>query len=408
MGDTEVLARIDIWASEGLIDGPTAARLRAAELARNGGGDRPVAATSLVTAATARFGPGISVGEMFAYLGSGFLLAAWFMLISRLAGEAGRGLVWAFGLLVVAVVLVAIAFRIRDDSARFVRAAGVAFLVAGGAFGGAAYVLVDELVNEPQTFEAPPDTTAPFLAGAAVWLVAAAILRRLHPAILTQLGLVAAIVATSAALMRWLEPIVFGAPTFDGFPTEPESPVRVVLIAMGWGVTAVVLGVIGLAEARSRTVEAGGRAALTRVAAGLTAVLGTAGAVFASGFVGADEYDRLIPPLIGDALLIAVSAVLLERAFRRETSAFVLPAALGMILGLSDLNAQYLAEVTGPEIALLVEGVILLAAGVGFDRLRRRLSRRGIATDAPGSGAGRQPVEDGSVDVAVNPESHPA
>ncbi|MBA2255179.1 MAG: hypothetical protein H0W07_08705, partial [Chloroflexi bacterium] len=80
---------------------------------------------------------------------------------------------------------------------------------------------------------------------------------------------------------------------------------------------------------------------------------------------------------VGDTILILVSAVLLERAFRRSASAFVYPAALGVIIGLSDLNATYLAAATTSELALLVEGAILLAAGFAFDRLRRRVGGTG-------------------------------
>ena len=156
-----------------------------------------------------------------------------------------------------------------------------------------------------------------------------------------------------------------------------ESPASVVLIGIGWGLTAIVLGVIGLRESRSRMPGAESRAALTRFAAGMTAVLGTASAVLSSRYLGAEQYGRLIPPFVGDAILIAVSAVLLERAFRRQASAFVYPAALGVIIGLSDLNGSYLAKATSSELALLVEGAILLAAGFAFDRLRRRVGGTG-------------------------------
>jgi hypothetical protein len=240
--------------------------------------------------------------------------------------------------------------------------------------GGAAYVLVDEVVNQGRAIEVVGDATAPLLAGSAVWLAFALAYRRIHPAMLTQAGLILAAVAVAAAVMTWLEPILFGARTFDETP-EPDSPLRVVLMAVGWGITAVVLGLVGLREAGSRAPGSSPRAALTRFAAGLTAVLGAANAVLANGNLGNGEYGRLIEPAIGAVALIAVSAVLLERAFRRDSTAFVYPAALGMIIGLSDLNASYLAEASGAELALLVEGVILLGAGFAFDRLRRRVGR---------------------------------
>lgn len=387
MSDATILARIESWLADGVIDAPTAARLREAE-GRAGDGE-PARGRRGDTASTL-FGPSIRVGEMFAYVGGGFLLAACYALIGRLASESAVGdALWAVGLFVIAVAVGVGGFRIRDGSPRFRRAAGVAFLASAAHLGGAAYALVIELANPDTVEPVASNDVAPALAGAAAALIGALVYRRLHPALLTQVGLVGAVVVSAAAVMRWLESILFGARSFDVMEPPVESPAKVVLIGIGWGLTAIVLGVLGLRESRSRMPGSEARAALTRFAAGMTAVLGTASAVLATGYLGGDEYGRLIPPVVGDAILIAVSAVLLERAFRRQASAFVYPAALGVIIGLSDLNATYLAAATTSELALLVEGAILLAAGFAFDRLRRRVGGTG---EPPPASA--QPIPD--------------
>jgi hypothetical protein len=252
----------------------------------------------------------------------------------------------------------------------------VALLASAANVGYATWALMDEILG--------PDDRLPLVFGAVALLIAGALYRRLHPALLTQVAVIVGVLTVAWAAMNWLEPIIFGPTNFidNVAPTAPDSVLRPVVIAIGWGFAAVVLGVLGLREDRGAGVGAPARAAVTRVAAGLTAVLGTASAAFASGMLVGGDYGRLIPPILGDALLIAVSAILLERAFRREASAFVLPAALGVIIGLSDLNANYLAAATSQEVALLVEGAILLAAGFAFDRLRRRVGVLGEATFA--------------------------
>jgi len=374
MSESLVIARIDAWVEAGLIDEATATRLRAAEAAVPT--ESPPAA---VPAARRRgfplgtvFGPSVAVGEMFGYLGAAFLLAAWFVMVGRNGNETSLGT----GALVAAGVLAAFGILVRTQSARLGRAAGVAFLAAGASLFGGTYLLI----------ATPSDTShLQQVAAAAVWLVAASTFRRLHRALLTQLGLIVAILVTAAATMRWLEGIIFPPVSFE-FEAPVDSPTRVILLAIGWGIAAVVLGVLGLVEARGTDPAAGTRAALTRLAAGLTAILGTATAVFASGSLGGGEYGRLIEPVIGDAALIAVSAILLQRAFWRQASAFVYPAALGVIIGLSDLNAMYLSRATSTELALLAEGLILLAAGLGFDRLRRRIGSLADGDDDDGEG----------------------
>ncbi len=69
-----------------------------------------------------------------------------------------------------------------------------------------------------------------------------------------------------------------------------------------------------------------------------------------------------------------MSAVLLGLAFRREAPAYVIAAAYGIILALTDANRAYVAsEGTGAAVPLLLEGAILVGVGFAADRLRRRI-----------------------------------
>jgi hypothetical protein len=81
-------------------------------------------------------------------------------------------------------------------------------------------------------------------------------------------------------------------------------------------------------------------------------------------------------------VILIVCAVLVERGFRREASVYVYPAALGVIIAATDLNATYLSDTI--EIGLLIEGGILIAAGILADRLRRRI---GVRPAPPNPGA---------------------
>jgi ABC-type Co2+ transport system permease subunit len=63
------------------------------------------------------------------------------------------------------------------------------------------------------------------------------------------------------------------------------------------------------------------------------------------------DFDRVIAPWLADVAIIVVSAVLVERAFRRDASAFVYPAALGVMIAATDFNFTYLSDST--EIGLL-------------------------------------------------------
>ena len=148
---------------------------------------------------------------------------------------------------------------------------------------------------------------------------------------------------------------------------------------LGW---AVVLGVLarlewrigGYAPEATNAAEqaAARRARVTRLVAGLTAVAGTTGAAMIYGMDG-----RALPPWIGELAILAVSGVLLALAIRFGALEYLVPAALGFIIALTDLNSQYVVEQTGIGVALVLEGFILIGTGILADRLRRAMVRRG-------------------------------
>ena len=120
---------------------------------------------------------------------------------------------------------------------------------------------------------------------------------------------------------------------------------------------------------------------MTRFWAGLVAVVGLASALTQTGNLGDDRYGRVLEPWIADVAILALAAILTERAFRRGSNAFILAAAIGLIIALTDFNFSYLSEST--DVGLLIEGGILLAVGFTGDRLRRRLDHAGGVPPAP-------------------------
>jgi hypothetical protein len=220
------------------------------------------------------------------------------------------------------------------------------------------------------------DTNARLVLPGLVAVVVAVAFRRIHPAVLTQLGVLGAVVSLTWGLLSWIGQVLFPQ-SFDLGPAAPLGPdpiVQVFLILAAWLLTAATFGLIGLREARMESPEASQRAAVSRSAAGLTAVLGAAMAISISAVRLNGDYGRVLEPGIGDVILLVIAAVLLERAFRREAGSFVYAAGLGVIIALTDLNSSYLARATSMEVGLLVEGAILLVAGFFFDRLRRRVT----------------------------------
>lgn len=389
-----VLERIADWEAAGLIDPATAARLRLAEADRPAEPATPAAsavaeASSAADAPPMRgpssvaavFGPGVTIGEMFAYLGGGFLLGAFETFVFRLAGSDNRSeLPIAIGSAIAAIALTLFGLNLMNGDPRRRRAAGVLFGLAVAHVGVAAGAVSDV---------AGLDWPLVGVIGALVASVAAIGLRVLHPSLLTQVALLASITTLAGLVLSLIERIVVPERQFSdsGVPIlQPGSPDPIVLVAFTaawWLVLAVIVGVIGLreAEATDHDPTAGRRASLTRLWAGLVAVIGLSTAVTRSDYTANGDFRRIIEPWLGELAILVLAAILVERAFRRDASTFVYAAALGLMIALSDFNFSYLSS--SAELGLLIEGLILLAAGFGADRLRRRLGQSTTRSSAP-------------------------
>jgi hypothetical protein len=384
VSDPEV--HIAEWETAGLIDAPVAQRLRRAVSGATGAESpgHPDTRTSLpglsVTSAGSFFGPGVAIGEMFGYLGGGFLLGAWITFLGRAAETTDREAILTGGLTLVALVMFALGIFLASGDPRRRRGAGVAFVTVTALAAGAAAFLVqlDFLRNTLQG-------QAPGVLIAVVAVVVGAGLRRLLPAVATQMGLLAALTGLAGAVLAWFQELVSpievgGGVTLNPVPAAPY-PVGLVLAAgIWWLLVALGMGFLGLLEARNAGADGAAirRVNVTRFWASLVAVVGLASAVTQTGSLGGDRYGRVLEPSIADLAILALAIVLVERAFRRGSNAFILSAAIALVVALSDFNFSYLSEST--DVGLVIEGAILLAVGFVGDRLRRRLNRSGTGS----------------------------
>jgi hypothetical protein len=376
MTDDAVIERIAAWEAGGIIDAATAERLRQSELDRDPKPTSPTApsaagpeARGAPSTIAAVFGPGVSLVEMFSYVGGAFVLAAWFAFSLRLTAEAGgvRGQ-WltVASLAIPAAALFLLGTALHRGSARRSRAAGVCLALSTSlvSLGVAANLAI---LFEPGEWQLVVATAAGFLVALAY--------RWLHPSLLTDLAALGWATGLVGATLDLVAATLVPEPTFGTFGLDRTSGlVLAVLSSAAWIGTGIGFGVVALSEASQGSADALRRAAVTRFWAGTVVVVGVALAVMRSFYDDVlGETVRVIPPWAGVLVVVLVSAVLIERAFRRESSAFVFAAALGLIIALSDLNVSYVAPAGGTEIALLLEGVLLLAAALGAERLSGRI-----------------------------------
>lgn len=364
----QVLERIAVWEADGLIDAATADRLRAVEAGPTSDPGAAAPTRSATTwSASSFFGPTPTIVEVFGYLGAGFFLGAWSAFLARITGESNGEAIRAAGTGLATAVLIGLAFVLRGGDVRRRRGAGVAVLAATCTAAAAA-----DFAGQLLHLDTRP---LAFLIDATVALAVAALGRRLVPSLTTQVALLGGLTGLGAAILALLEPVV----SYDGgccpvVPQPADDLVRVVFLpAAGWLVVAVSLGLLGLAEARSGSGPALRRASLTRFWAASVALIGLSSSAFRYGSFGNDQYGRLLEPWVGDGLVLVLAVVLLERAIRRGSSAYLVVAAIGLVTALTDFNFSYLSE--SRDVGLVIEGVILLGVGFGADRLRRRLDR---------------------------------
>ena len=196
-------------------------------------------------------------------------------------------------------------------------------------------------------------------------------------------------------MLAWASSLVYSTDfgSGGGYTTDPISqpaePVGLIVASAAWWLlVAFGLGLLALHEARQRRLRSG-----RRPSRGHDPLPGrnrrrrrNVDRADATGFAGRGQLrapDRAVDcrprPARG-------AAVLLERAFRRDSTAFVLPAALGLILAMTDFNFSYFADST--YVGLLIEGGILLvgraSSGTGFGRrLGRSAARPAIGGPSP-------------------------
>lgn len=363
----DIADQIVAWQAAGVIDAETAARLldtlpSDGERATRSGQRRTGEGFGDL------FGPGVQVAEAFAYLGIGFLAASWTAFLGTFGGGDDGRTSWIVGSAVAALAFAGIWAVLRLGDARRRRGAGAAALLSTG-YAATAFAVATEVA-------ANGDGVLTFLVSSLGATVAAAAFRWALPALLTQVGVLASATAFAGAVMSFVRESIFGGSTFDAPMPSTDAVALAVLEAAAWVIVAFVFGLLGLREARAiGDAPAQRRASLTRLWAGLTAVSGVAMGLMRTGpLPGSDfEYGRLLEPWIGELALIILAAVLVERAFRRSSSTFLLAGVLALLIALTDFNASYLTD--SIQTGLLVEGMILLAIGYGANRLRHRLGR---------------------------------
>lgn len=412
-----VTARIDAWQRAELIDSVTADRLRADEAAQPhdldaSSADAPSRVAPMPSAApvgrpgylaiSSVFGPGITIGEMFGYLGAGFLLGAWSAFVVRLAGSSADLTMIGGGALLAAVGLVVLALALGTTDPRRRRAAGVALVVAvlyvAAAIGG---------FIARSNFD--PYLIAMIVSVASMG--AATAFRLLLPSLLTTIALIGSITSFGWAVLAFVVSLV--VPRVD-YAFEPGSqagnPLPGLLItAVGWLVVGLALGILAIAEDRAAPQAANDpdgnaaarrRSTLIRAWAGLVAVWGLASAVTTTTYINDNfDYGRVIAPWIGDGAILVLALILVERAFRRDSGAFLFAAGIGFATALTDLNFSYLSE--SRDLGLLIEGGVLLVVGFGAERLRRRMPG-GRPPSAP------SPVDEPGEAVVHDPFAPPA
>ena len=198
----QVLDRIAAWEAAGLIDAATSERLRAAEAAQSShetgdmrAPDAAAPARRGPSSVASISGPGITIGEMFAYLGGAFLLGAYETFVFRAAGSVDRGsLTITVGMMVAALALTLCGVVLRTGDARRRRAAGVVLALAVLHVGAAVAAGA-----EGAGFGWP---AIGVIAGAVATLAAFGY-RVLHPSLLTQVALLASLTSFAGVTLSW-------------------------------------------------------------------------------------------------------------------------------------------------------------------------------------------------------------
>lgn len=366
MGDP-ISERIEGWRSAGLIDAVTAERLLAAEASGPSPEDE-----GLRTLGTARSAAGytgfsleLELGDVFGYLGLGFVLAAWYaILLNRIIGvidlsdpaQQARYALWYGGGTVAAGLATAIGgLAGRGRIGALTRAAGP-LLLAG---------TIQVFLGAEQIAE----VAAPHLSTPAHWFVAALVFaagavvaRGALNALPTQAALYVALDAVgltaATALGEALWPLA--SPAGDGGPASAPAGAYLRTLLLVGGPALASLAIAALARgARGRALAFG------RLSAGLSLALGVGWAIAGAGTAGWS-----LDPWFGTVALGTAAILLLAAAARTAALAYAYPAALAAVLTLSVFNVGIVRGAVGDGPAFLFEGLALVAVGLTLNRWR--------------------------------------
>lgn len=363
MATTVVLDRIATWERSGAIDHVLADRLRALEAAD--ATSEPGAEPS--RPAVVRSPSSTFILEFFAYLGGLFVLLAWYawFIVELPAVDPERSLSIAVAALVpaVAVGVGGWALASRAD-ARIRRAAAITLAVAVPNTGIAAWSLL-------QAAGVDAGFTA-FLAGTVTALAVAVAGRARRPSAITQVALLAAWGFVGLGVMIWVQDALWSSGGGPGDRGALGGVEHVANLLWWWTVAAVPAIVLVVRPDRAPGHEA--RDAVTRIAIGGLAVLGT------TISIGVNEE---VAPWLAAAALVGVGCVFVVASRWSGSRIHLVTAGAAIVLGLSYLNAEYVAGPAGTAVALLVEGAILLGvAALGW------VGGRFVTRRRPGVGDG--------------------
>jgi hypothetical protein len=291
--------------------------------------------------------------------------------VASLAPDGGKR-AWIPGMIVATLVFAALFFVLARGDARWRRAAGVAAVVSTAFAAFAVQNVADVVVRS--------DPTLGMVLTALAAIVVAMFFRVVLASLLTQFAVLASVTTLVGAVANLVRDAIFGAPSFDSQTAVANPTLQVIFQGVWWAALAVGLGVMALHEADGADDDAARRrASLTRLWAGLTLAIGISTAVTQTGLRSTTDfvYARFIEPWIGEVALLVVAIALVERAFRRDSGAYLVGGIVALVIALTDFNTSYLTD--SIQAALLVEGVILLGIGFGANRLRTTLDRRRAA-----------------------------
>src|SRR5438552_11863837 len=280
--DQRILDRIAAWQESGILDAPTADRLRALEA---NSPSEPATATELprasASAGLSSLGLDLDLGEAFAYLGSFFLLGAWYWFINQAAvGQASADGTWAFGLAVPAVVFASLGLVLGRRTGKVGRSAGFWLLLSGIHVLFAVPFIAGLLLGASASSESGLSAYR-WLFGSVAWLLAALAFRRYLASLPTQLGVLGAIATLTATGVDRVARRITGPPSFTGAGVPHGDAYAITwmgVAATGTVVATVAMGLLARVEIEAARVDpaARRRLAVTRFAGGMTLTIGAA------------------------------------------------------------------------------------------------------------------------------------